>query len=207
LKDVKLKPKMIMKLPTLPQHFPRMAAAGLAAILLGAGCGGMSTSSGLMLPGEGASPFPAQVPRKVLVAPFGGDATVSRMAGERFAAGLTALGFDVAEPTANALLKSETPPNYDGTLSDTLVARLTQAGLEGVFLGRITVKTQRSRVRAEAAVKLLRLEDRGTIWRGECEDPRYLSWDLTPDRSVGRAVDRVLKMLRGDLKKSAKLHK
>ena len=181
-----------------------LAVLLLPALLMLAGCAGSGKSSGLF--GSSAKPatLPEGIPHRVWVAPFTGEAALTKATAARFGDGLLQLGFEPVTPgEANRItqiIKSGELARLDSLALD----EIAQSGVEGVFVGEIKADINGNRAFAALRVELIRLADQQVVWICEVGDPRWWSRDLNPAPSALRAVNEALQILRKDLKKAAK---
>ncbi|NQT34237.1 hypothetical protein HQ587_03525 [bacterium] len=187
-----------MKTPSV-SPFMIILTTGLLIINL-TGCSSRSTGI-LNQPGKRGS-VPDDLPERVVVLPLAGDVRVTGAIADRLEDELYLTGFDVvrfAEIEA-VFSKSKITP-IDFTQSENWEMLTMEFDVGGIFSGKAVVMTGESGETARLEMEFINIVTGQMLWRGEAKDPRWLVISGDERESVPLIVDKIMKLLKKDMKK------
>ncbi len=151
---------------------------------------------------EMSNNLPGGVPQKIVIAPFTGDARITKMAMELIADGMHNLGFEVVPwsymKNIEPMTKFPAHENIDFALRNKIGADL---GVDGIMLGRATSESEMLKSRSYLDLKLITVADGEVLWQSTLRGSKQKSWSQGYKVSLAKSVKKSMKQMSKDMKK------
>ena len=161
-----------------------------------------SGSKGFGAHAEMGNNLPGGVPKKIVLAPFSGDARITKIAMELISDGMHNLGFEVV-PWSNmdkyeTITKFPALDNIDEPLRKMIGTKL---GVDGIMIGRATSASEMFKSRSYLDLKMISVSDGEVLWQMTVRGSKQKSWNSGFKVSIEKSVRKALKTMQKDMKK------